>query len=67
MRLLVVDDVPNSATLLKLAFQMNGYAADTASSGGDALELAFIHTYDVAILDLNLPDLDGVNAAKTWL
>ncbi len=59
MRLLVVDDAPDIATLLKLAFQMDGYAVDTALSGGEARELADVHSYDVAILDLNPPDIDG--------
>lgn len=61
MRLLVVDDAPDIATLLKLAFQMDGYALDTALSGEQALELAAVHEYDVLILDLNLPDLDGID------
>jgi DNA-binding response OmpR family regulator len=60
MRLLVVDDAPDIATLLKLAFQIDGYAVDTALSGEHALELATIHEYDVVILDLNLPDSDGI-------
>jgi DNA-binding response OmpR family regulator len=64
MRLLVVDDAPDIATLLKLAFQLGGYAVDTALSGEHALELAAIHTYDVVILDLNLPDLDGIEVCR---
>lgn len=65
MRLLVVDDAPDIATLLKLAFQMDGYAVDTALSGGQALEFALIHTYDVVILDLNLPDCDGIGVCRS--
>jgi DNA-binding response OmpR family regulator len=64
MRLLVVDDAPDIATLLKLAFQMDGYAVDTALSGEQALELAAVHEYDVLILDLNLPDLDGIDVCR---
>jgi DNA-binding response OmpR family regulator len=64
MRLLVVDDAPDIATLLKLAFQLDGYAVDTALAGEQALEQASIHTYDVAILDLNLPDLDGMDVCR---
>jgi DNA-binding response OmpR family regulator len=64
MRLLVVDDAPDIATLLKLAFQLGGYAVDTALSGEQALEMAAVHEYDVVILDLNLPDLDGVEVCR---
>ena len=35
MRLLVVDDAPDIVTLLKVAFQLDGYAVDTALSGED--------------------------------
>ena len=59
MRLLVVDDAPNIATLLKLAFQMDGYAVDTALRAAEARELAAVNEYDVLILDLNLPRMDG--------
>lgn len=38
MRLLIVDDAPDGAPLLKLAFQMNGSAVDAASCGEDALK-----------------------------
>jgi two-component system, OmpR family, response regulator len=64
MRLLVVDDSPDIATLLLLAFHMDGYAVDTAAGGEQALELAAINDYDVAILDLGLPDLDGLEVCR---
>jgi DNA-binding response OmpR family regulator len=64
MRLLVVDDAPDIATLLLLAFHVDGYAVDTAASGEQALELAAINDYDVAILDLGLPDLDGLEVCR---
>jgi DNA-binding response OmpR family regulator len=64
MRLLVVDDAPDIATLLLLAFHLDGYAVDAAASGEQALELAAINDYDVAILDLGLPDLDGLDVCR---
>src|SRR5262245_28927745 len=64
MRLLVIDDAPDIATLLLLAFHMDGYAVDTAASGEQALELAVINDYDAAILDLGLPDLDGLEVCR---
>jgi DNA-binding response OmpR family regulator len=64
MRLLVVDDAPDIATLLKLAFQLDGYAVDTALAGAPALELAAVNDYDVLILDLSLPDMDGLDVCR---
>jgi DNA-binding response OmpR family regulator len=64
MRLLVVDDAPDIVTLLKLAFQLDGYAVDTALTGADALELADVYVYDAVILDLNLPDIDGLDVCR---
>ena len=64
MRLLVVDDAPDIATLLKLAFQLDGYAVDTTPTGADALELAAVNEYDVLILDLGLPDIDGMDVCR---
>lgn len=64
MRLLVVDDAPDIASLLKLAFQMDGYAVDAVLSGSEALELARVNEYDVLILDLTLPDIDGLQVCK---
>jgi DNA-binding response OmpR family regulator len=64
MRLLVVDDAPDIATLLKLAFQLDGYAVDTALAGAPALELAAVNDYDVLILDLGLPDMDGMDVCR---
>ena len=43
---------------------MDGYAIDTAASGEQALALAFVNDYDVAILDLGLPDLDGLDVCR---
>jgi two-component system, OmpR family, response regulator len=64
MRLLVVDDAPDIATLLLLAFHVDGYAVDTAATGEQALELATVNEYDVAILDLGLPDIDGLEVCR---
>lgn len=64
MRLLVIDDAPDIATLLKLAFQIDGYAVDTALSGEEAHELVAVYDYDVLILDLDLPDMDGLEVCR---
>lgn len=64
MRLLVVDDAPDIATLLKLAFQIDGYAVDAVLSAADALEHVAVNDYDALVLDLNLPDVDGVEVCR---
>jgi DNA-binding response OmpR family regulator len=64
MRLLVVDDAPDIATLLKLAFQLDGYAVDTALAGAPGLELAAVNDYDVLILDLGLPDMGDMEVCR---
>jgi DNA-binding response OmpR family regulator len=64
VRLLIVDDAPDILALLKLAFQLDGYAVDAASSAAEALELADVHRYDVLILDLLLPDGDGLQLCR---
>jgi DNA-binding response OmpR family regulator len=64
MRLLVIEDAPDIASLLKLAFQMDGYAVDAALSAEEGLAFAAVHAYDVLILDLNLPDGDGLELCR---
>src|ERR671935_725524 len=59
MRVLIVEDEPNMATLLRRGLLEEGYAADVAASGEDALWLAEAHEYDAIVLDVMLPGLSG--------
>jgi two-component system KDP operon response regulator KdpE len=59
-RVLVVDDEPQIVRALRINLRVRGYDVDVAASGGQALELAARHPPDLVILDLGLPDLDGV-------
>ncbi|MDI6868663.1 MAG: response regulator [Coprothermobacterota bacterium] len=52
-----------SQTLAK-GLKDNGFAVDIASLGEEALEKAGISDYDLAILDLNLPDIDGLELCQ---
>jgi DNA-binding response OmpR family regulator len=61
MRLLIVEDEARIAELLAGALTKAGFTVDTASSCADAREAFSLNPYDIAILDLGLPDGDGMN------
>ena len=64
MRILVVEDEPVAAELLARGLREHAYAVDVAGDGLLALELAEINAYDLIILDVMLPGLDGVEACR---
>jgi two-component system KDP operon response regulator KdpE len=59
-RVLVVDDEPQILRALRINLRVREYQVDVASTGTEALEMAARHPPDLVILDLGLPDLDGV-------
>jgi DNA-binding response OmpR family regulator len=59
MRVLVVEDERDLARALAEGIRRDGYAVDTAFTGGSALEKLSSVPYDIVCLDLNLPDIDG--------
>ena len=61
MRLLIVEDEARIAELLEGALRKAGFAVDKASSCADAREALTLNAYDIAVLDLGLPDGDGMN------
>ena len=61
--LLVEDEVALSAAMAK-GLRKRGYAVDCAHDGEEALELYGINEYDLMILDLNLPKLDGLEVLR---
>ena len=63
-RVLVVDDEPQILRALRINLRVRGYDVDTAASGKQALETAARHPPDLVILDLGLPDLDGVEVIQ---
>jgi two-component system KDP operon response regulator KdpE len=58
---LVVDDEPQILRALRINLRVRQYDVHTAGSGGAALEIAARHPPDLVILDLGLPDMDGVD------
>jgi two-component system, OmpR family, response regulator len=57
--MLVVEDDARLASLLRRGLAENGNAVDVALLGGDAVWMAQAHDYDVIVLDVMLPDIDG--------
>jgi two-component system, OmpR family, KDP operon response regulator KdpE len=58
--ILVVDDEPQILRALRINLRVRHYDVHTAGSGSEALDVAARHPPDLVILDLGLPDLDGV-------
>jgi two-component system KDP operon response regulator KdpE len=63
-QILVVDDEPQIRRALRLALRANGYAVREAASGGEALDKVSEQLPDLVILDLVLPDFDGVEVCR---
>ncbi|MCF2526360.1 response regulator [Yinghuangia soli] len=63
-RVLVVDDEPQIVRALAINLKARGYQVDTAADGTAALAAAAEHHPDVVVLDLGLPDLDGVDVIR---
>jgi two-component system OmpR family response regulator len=64
MRILVVEDEVKMARLIKRGLRDEGRAADVASSGEDALWMAAATDYDVIVLDVTLPGIDGFETCR---
>ena len=66
MRVLVVEDEPNLQRQLRTALESAGYAVDTAGDGEDGHFLGSTENYDAVILDLGLPEVDGLTVLDRW-
>ena len=64
VRILVVDDEPMMADSLKQNLSEEGYTVDTASNGAEAIELFDRGGHHLAICDLQLPDMDGLDVLR---
>ncbi len=63
-RILVVDDEPQILRALGINLRARGYDVQVAATGTDALKAAARHPPDLVVLDLGLPDLDGVDVIR---
>ncbi|MET0988429.1 MAG: response regulator transcription factor [Steroidobacteraceae bacterium] len=66
MRALVVEDDPTVAADLEQALRTAGFAVDTTGDGEDAWYRGDVDDYDLVVLDLGLPQLDGMSVLKRW-
>lgn len=61
MRILIVEDEIDLCDTIAEGLIIDGYAVDTCYDGEKALELITYETYDLVVLDLNLPNMDGID------
>lgn len=64
MRILVTEDEKDLADAIAKGLRQQGYAADIAFDGEEALFMADVNSYDLVILDLNLPKVDGIEVCR---
>lgn len=64
MRILIVEDEIDILAALQRGLKNEGYAVDIISNGEEALELLSFTTYDLLVLDINLPGVDGFSILK---
>lgn len=66
MRVLIVDDEPEVADLLRRALREAAWAPDVVATGEAALEALAATEYDLVVLDVGLPDIDGFTVCRRW-
>ncbi|HRD74962.1 MAG TPA: response regulator transcription factor [Hyphomicrobiaceae bacterium] len=66
MRALVVEDDPDLNRQLVTALTAEGFAVDTASDGEEGFFLGETEPYDIVILDIGLPKMDGISVLEQW-
>jgi two-component system cell cycle response regulator CtrA len=64
MRVLVVEDDASLAKSIELMLRSDGYVCDVTDLGEDGLEIGKLYDYDIIILDLMLPDIDGYEVLR---
>lgn len=65
MRVLVVEDQINVSTYVKRALEEQGYAVDIARTGREALDWTDVVDFDIIVLDIMLPEIDGITVCCT--
>lgn len=66
MRLLLVEDDPILSAQLVEELSVAGYVVESADNGIDAHHLGDVESFDAVVLDLGLPQMDGITVLKKW-
>ena len=66
MRILIVEDEPTLGQQLKSTLEGAGYAVDLSVDGEDGHYMGLTENYDAVILDLGLPEIDGLTVLDRW-
>jgi PAS domain S-box-containing protein len=66
LRILVVEDNPVNSRVLLLLLKRLGFTADCAVNGRLGLERLRIHEYDLVLMDLQMPEMDGLEATRAF-
>ncbi len=66
MRILIVEDEPTLGKQLKSTLEQTGYAVDLSTDGEDGHFMGSTEDYDAVILDLGLPEIDGLTVLGMW-
>ncbi len=64
MRILIIEDNMELCEYMKRSLEQEGFAVDTSFCGIEGEEKAFVNDYDILLLDLNLPDKDGMEIIR---
>jgi two-component system KDP operon response regulator KdpE len=64
MKALIIDGEPQIRRALRVTLEPNGYAVFFAASGEEGLDAAAVHSPDITLLDLTLPDIDGLEVCR---
>ena len=64
MHILIVDDESNIRTMIHKYAAFEGYTADEASNGLEAVDMCRSKTYDLVVMDVMMPELDGFSACR---
>lgn len=64
MRLLIIEDSEEIINCIKIELEKIGICVDTATSGFEGEEKAYVNEYDIIILDIGLPDKNGIEILK---
>ena len=64
MRILIIENEWEVASFIKKGLSAERFVVDTADGGEEGIKLARLNQYDLAIIDMNLPEIDGMEACK---